>query len=128
MDKELLDRLNNWLEYCETDRQENWQEIFNNPHYDETEDQVRERFDPKTCYEACDRAIIFSNNWNEYVLNHPSILMNEKLHKCAYLAHNLMMHVYNELACAEDADDLQADDLQAIADAEKSSRNQVNYE
>jgi hypothetical protein len=67
----------------------------------ETEEEVHRRFDPGSfgAHEAGDRTFIIYENIESYLLRHPTIAMNKEAFEKTYKAFELLLEVYQEIAC-----------------------------
>ena len=71
------------------------------------EAEVHRRFDPGTfgSHEAADRTFMMIENIESYIMNHPTVAMNEECFKKVHTAHQLLYEVYNKIACADFPDE-----------------------
>ena len=71
------------------------------------EAEVHRRFDPGTfgSHEAADRAFIVLEMVESYLLNHPTVVMNEECFGKVHQAHQLLYDVYQKIACADFPDE-----------------------
>jgi hypothetical protein len=53
-------------------------------------------------FEVGDRAHIISSNWQDYIADHPFILMHPELYRCARFATFLMLEVYQKAMTMDD--------------------------
>ncbi len=105
MDEKLEAELRNYIAITLTDVLQHFEEESNGviSKYEdvfETEEEVNRRFQPKTygSHEAMDRAFMIYENWEEYVLGHPTTAMNKKAFLFACMAKVFMMETYQEIA------------------------------
>ncbi len=65
--------------------------------------EVHRRFAPGSfgSHEAADRTFIMTENWDSYVLSHPTIAMNPEAYRMAKIAFEFMHEVYQIIACAD---------------------------
>jgi hypothetical protein len=97
---ELHQMVDYFLEDMETDREAGMLESV------ETfgdEGEVKRRFGKGSfgAHEAADRASILMENVESYLLTHPTVELNERAFKLAYLANQFLFEVYQVLACSE---------------------------
>ena len=89
-----------YTEYEDADRQEAIRLAIVN--FD-GESEVHRRFDPGTfgSHEAADRTFLLAENIESYLLNHPTLAMNKEAYHKTYLAHQLLLDVYQIVAVAD---------------------------
>ena len=79
----------------------------------EKAEEIEQRFGPNTfgAHEAVDRAHLIMENWEFYVCDHPTVLMDPEIHRMARIAATLMAEVYNAIAtkdCLDEASETEA--------------------
>ena len=87
-------------EHVESDRKQAFEESIETF---ETEEEVHRRFDPGSfgSHEAANRTMLIMDNLEHYLLKHPTIIMNEQAYHQAFAACELLMDVYQKVACAD---------------------------
>jgi hypothetical protein len=82
---------------------ESAQKTFENPHYGNKPGDLKERFGPGTvgCMQTGHLAYVLAETWEQYMITDPAVLLDERCRRLAFIAHQCMLAVYNELMTSE---------------------------
>lgn len=85
-------------EEIESDRLEDLKEVS-----DTWEERFKERFefDSFGHHEASDRSYIVAENFESYVLKHPTVVMYPELYRDAHKISEILYEFYNAVSCSE---------------------------
>jgi hypothetical protein len=85
----------------------------------EDEESVFSNFAPETFghHEIVDRISLMSCNWEDFILNHPSISMHRKAYRIGQIVAHFMANLYQELGCMPYEDEVDTDVMPSATEA-----------
>lgn len=87
--------LSNSIDYVNEDRADAWKQAKET--FGGTEATIKRFMNPVGMCEAFDRVSIIQHNWYDFVLAHPSIILNKQAYRLAYIVADLIGEIYQSI-------------------------------